>query len=54
MALLGWYLENKNIKIKLLYIPYYFLVMNYAVWMGVRRYFKGQQSVNWERAKRGG
>jgi cellulose synthase/poly-beta-1,6-N-acetylglucosamine synthase-like glycosyltransferase len=54
MALLGWYLENKNIKVKLLYIPYYFLVMNYAVWMGVRRYFKGQQSVNWERAKRGG
>ncbi len=54
MALLGWYLENKNIKVKLLYIPYYFLVMNYAVWMGVKRYFKGQQSVNWERAKRGG
>jgi len=53
MALLGWYLENKKIKVKLLYIPYYFLVMNYAVWMGIKRYFKGQQSVNWERAKRG-
>jgi cellulose synthase/poly-beta-1,6-N-acetylglucosamine synthase-like glycosyltransferase len=54
MALLGWYLENKNIKIKILYVPYYFLVMNYAVWMGVKRYFKKEQTVNWERAKRGG
>ena len=54
MAMLGWYLENKNIKVKILYIPYYFFIMNYAVWMGVKRYFKGQQSVNWERAKRGG
>ena len=53
MAFLGWYLENKNIKVKLLYIPYYFFIMNYAVWMGIKRYFKGQQSVNWERAKRG-
>jgi cellulose synthase/poly-beta-1,6-N-acetylglucosamine synthase-like glycosyltransferase len=54
MALLGWYLENKNIKIKILYVPYYFLVMNYAVWMGVKRYFKKEQTVNWERAKREG
>lgn len=53
MALLGWYLENRNIKVKILYIPYYFFIMNYAVWMGIKRYFKGQQSVNWERAKRG-
>ncbi|HMM10882.1 MAG TPA: glycosyltransferase family 2 protein [Bacteroidales bacterium] len=53
MAALGWYLENKAIKIKVLFVPYYFLMMNYAVLMGIRRYFKGSQSVNWERAKRG-
>ncbi len=53
MALFGWYLENKAIKIKVLFVPYYFLMMNYAVLMGIRRYFKGSQSVNWERAKRG-
>ncbi len=53
MALLGWYLENKKIKVKILYVPYYFLIMNYAVYAGMVRYFKGQQSVNWERAKRG-
>ncbi|MDR0969318.1 MAG: glycosyltransferase family 2 protein [Lentimicrobiaceae bacterium] len=52
MALLGWYFENKEIKIKLLFIPYYFFIMNYAVIMGMKRYFKGNQSVNWERAKR--
>ncbi len=52
-SLLGWYFENKKIKIKLLFIPYYFFVMNYAVFLGFGRYLKGQQSVNWERAKRG-
>ena len=53
MALAGWYLENRKISIKLLFVPYYFFIMNYAVFMGIKRYFKGQQSVNWERAKRG-
>lgn len=52
-SMLGWYFENKKIKVKLLFIPYYFFVMNYAVFLGFRRYLKGQQSVNWERAKRG-
>ncbi len=52
-ALLGWYLENKAIRIKILFIPYYFLVMNVAVWLGLKRFYKGSQSVNWERAKRG-
>ena len=52
-ALLGWYFENREIKVKLLFIPYYFFVMNYAVFLGFKRFLKGQQSVNWERAKRG-
>ncbi len=51
-AMLGWYFENRKIKVKLLFIPYYFFVMNYAVFLGFNRYLKGQQSVNWERAKR--
>jgi len=54
MALTGWYLENRKISLKILFIPYYFFVMNYAVFAGIQRYFKGKQSVNWERAKRGG
>ncbi|HZL12486.1 MAG TPA: glycosyltransferase family 2 protein [Prolixibacteraceae bacterium] len=52
-ALLGWYLENKSIRIKLLFVPYYFFIMNLSVFLGFKRYIKGSQSVNWERAKRG-
>ena len=52
-ALLGWVLENRKLKVKLLFIPYYFFIMNYAVFMGFGRYIKKTQSVNWERAKRG-
>ena len=52
-ALLGWYLENRSIKIKILFVPYYFFIMNLSVFLGLKRYLKGSQSVNWERAKRG-
>jgi len=52
-ALIGWFLENRHIKIKLLFVPYYFFIMNLSVYMGFRRYLKGNQSVKWERAKRG-
>lgn len=51
-AMLGWYLENREIKVKVLFIPYYFFIMNYAVYLGFIRYMKGNQSVKWERAKR--
>ena len=27
LALLGWYLENKKIKVKVLFVPYYFFIM---------------------------
>jgi cellulose synthase/poly-beta-1,6-N-acetylglucosamine synthase-like glycosyltransferase len=52
-ALLGWFLEERKIKLKLLYVPYYFFIMNLAVYLGFIRYIKKTQSVNWERAKRG-
>lgn len=53
-ALLGWFLENRQIRLKILFIPYYFFIMNLSVFLGFNRYLKGSQSVNWERAKRGG
>ena len=53
-ALLGWFLENRQIRLKILFIPYYFFIMNLSVFLGFNRYLKGNQSVNWERAKRGG
>lgn len=51
-ALTGWFLENRQIKFKILFIPYYFFIMNYSVYMGFFRFMKRKQSVNWERAKR--
>jgi cellulose synthase/poly-beta-1,6-N-acetylglucosamine synthase-like glycosyltransferase len=52
MALLGWFLENHHIKLKILFVPYYFFIMNYAVYLGFFRYLKKAQDVKWERAKR--
>ncbi|MEM8998910.1 MAG: glycosyltransferase family 2 protein [Bacteroidota bacterium] len=52
-ALFGWFLENRQIRMKILFIPYYFFIMNLSVYLGFFRYLKGNQSVNWERAKRG-
>ncbi len=52
-ALVGWFLENRQIKIKLLFVPYYFFIMNLSVYLGFMRFVKGKQSVKWERAKRG-
>ena len=52
-ALTGWFLENRKIKVKVLFVPYYFFIMNLSVFLGFRRYLKGNQSVKWERAKRG-
>ncbi|GHB61468.1 glycosyltransferase family 2 protein [Persicitalea jodogahamensis] len=52
MALAGWFLENKKVKSKILFVPYYFCMMNYAVVMGIRRYFFGNQSAAWDKSKR--
>jgi len=52
MALLGWYLANKQIKVKILFVPYYFFIMNLCMYLGFFRFLRGKQSANWERAKR--
>ena len=52
MALAGWFLENKKIKSKIFFVPYYFCMMNYAVFMGIGRYFAGKQNAAWEKSKR--
>ncbi len=51
-AVLGWLLERREVKVKALFVPYYFCVMNYAVYAGFGRFWRGQQSVLWERAER--
>lgn len=52
MALLGWYLANKQVKVKALFVPYYFFIMNLCMYLGLIRFLRGKQSANWERAKR--
>ncbi len=52
MALLGWYLANREIKVKIVYVPYYFFIMNYAVFAGFARWIKRAQKSTWDRAKR--
>lgn len=52
LAMLGWYFENKRIKVKILFVPYYFFIMNLCVFLGLFRFLKGKQSVSWERAQR--
>jgi poly-beta-1,6-N-acetyl-D-glucosamine synthase len=51
-ALLGWLMEQRQLKVKVFFIPYYFCLMNYAVIAGFFRYFFTEQSVLWEKAKR--
>lgn len=52
LAAVGWGLAAQKIKVKAFFVPYYFCVMNYAVFAGIIRYLKGSQSVVWERAER--
>lgn len=51
-SLTGWLLEKKELRVKFLFIPYYFVMMNYAVVAGIQRYCFSRQSAVWEKAKR--
>ena len=51
-SLMGWVLEKRQVRVKALFIPYYFCMMNYAVIAGIRRYFLKKQSAVWEKSKR--
>jgi cellulose synthase/poly-beta-1,6-N-acetylglucosamine synthase-like glycosyltransferase len=52
LAVLGFIMEKKQLRIKVLFIPYYFCVMNYAVLAGIIRYFTSKQSAVWEKVQR--
>lgn len=48
----GYLLEQRRLKIKIFFIPYYFCLMNYAMYAGLVRLLRGRQSVIWDKAKR--
>lgn len=52
LAMLGWLFSLRNMKVKALYIPYYFVFMNLALYSGLMRFLTNKQSVLWDKAKR--
>lgn len=54
LALAGYLMREKPVSIKGFFVPYYFVVMNAAVYAGFLRHIRGAQSVVWERALRAG
>jgi biofilm PGA synthesis N-glycosyltransferase PgaC len=51
-AYAGKIFEDRKIRMKLFFVPYYFCLMNYAVLAGIFRFVFGEQSVIWEKASR--
>jgi len=51
-ALIGYLFERREVRLKLLFVPMYFVMMNLSVYKGLIRLLKSEQSVNWEKAQR--
>ncbi|MDE2028044.1 MAG: glycosyltransferase family 2 protein, partial [Candidatus Omnitrophica bacterium] len=53
-ALIGQALSNREKKIKIFNLCYYFVSMNLALFLGFVRFVSGTQRVTWERTQRAG
>lgn len=51
-ALLSRVFNSQAARCKLFFIPYYFLVMNFASVAGIFRYLRGKQKVTWDKSVR--
>ena len=51
-AFLGWVFDRRKMKIKAFFVPYYFCLMNWAMYAGFLRLLRGRQTVIWEKARR--
>lgn len=51
-VILGLIFRNVSTKLRFLFMPYYLAIMNLSILLGMIRYLKGNQSVNWDKAKR--
>lgn len=51
-AIIGWKYEKMKTRKKLFFIPFYFLMMNYSVVIGFKRFLNGGQSHIWQRSQR--
>lgn len=52
IAILGGILEKRSIRLKIIFLPYYLIFMNFAQIAGLIRFLRGKHSVVWEKAKR--
>lgn len=52
LVIAGAVLHNVRLRLKSIFAPYYLLVMNYAVVVGICHYVTGKYSVNWQKARR--
>lgn len=51
-AAIGYHLQQRDIRWKVFYIPFYFVFLNVAALMGAYRYLTGRQPVTWEKVQR--
>lgn len=54
LALAGWSLERRGRRWKPAFVPFYFSMMNAAVFAGAWRFVRGRQDVRWRKAQRAG
>jgi len=52
LALLGYLLERNKLRIKALFVPFYFSFMNYTVFLGFINYITGTHTGIWQKVKR--
>jgi biofilm PGA synthesis N-glycosyltransferase PgaC len=52
MAALGWLYSLNNKKSNIFYVPFYFVFINVALYIGFVRFLNNKQTVLWDKAKR--
>lgn len=50
-ALIGAIFRNSRVSYKIFFTPFYFCLMNYAVYLGFMRFVSGKQSAIWEKTR---
>ncbi len=51
-AALGWWLETRSIRVRMFYIPFYFVFMHLAMVWGTIRFLRGCEAHIWEPTRR--
>ncbi|MBN1597355.1 MAG: glycosyltransferase family 2 protein [Bacteroidales bacterium] len=52
ISIFGFWMEKLSLRLKILYLPYYLCMMNYAQMAGFIRFLNRSQTVVWEKARR--